>query len=399
MTNKLHCPDYYINVDFPESLFFAEVYLKLTIPERDVLYIHGDTAIIGHDKGIALCPIANYHNILSHKVDLTINTGSMQEMSDEYVAYYMDAIQKANCDHFFSFNYFNQRIERQLEGMNCAAPVMGKDWSCTFRAYHHADMERGGMAEIFYSRTCKPEELLTRAEAAVRRPSPSNGLEFLELFDDVRGVDRADLLIEAAASAVLGMPYIPREALWLARKVQPTSYAERAFLYLLEKQAAGVDVSRTQDGSVRGHVDGGVVFADGLSYPIAQQTGGMLEGCMEMLGAVQLVGWAGDLARNLPVEAIVASVNGKLISKAVPIGRREDIEAGYGNGVQPAKFRIKVPLPGEPGQGIPEVCVFGLTSDHKAVPLSASGLPAGTIAHIVTGISSKRKIYSFLGQG
>jgi putative sugar O-methyltransferase len=389
MTNQLHCPDHYIDVDFPESLFFTEVYLRLTLPECAVLYIHGDTVpATGNDKTIMLCPIAHYHNILADEVDLTVNTGSMQEMSDEYVSFYMDAIQNANCDNFFSFNYFNQRIERQLEGMNSAAPVMGEDWSCKFRAYHHADMERGGTAEMFFSRTCKPKEMLRQAEAAVRRPPPSNGSEFLELFDDVRGVDRADLLIEAAASAVLGMPYVPREALWLARKVPPTSYSERAFLHLLQKQVAGEDVSRTLDGSVRGHLDGGCVFADGLSYPIAQQTGGSLEGCMEMLGAIQLAGWAGDLARNLPVDSIVASVNGELVRKTAPIGRREDIEAGYGNGIQPTKFTMKVPLPADAGQGIPVIRVFGLTSDRKALPLSAAGLPAGTIAQVVTGITT-----------
>src|SRR5262249_22509128 len=153
----------------------------------------------------------NIDLLLDRPIDLAINTGSMQEMSDDYVDFYMERIDRSQIKCFYSWNYFAQPIAGRPEAMNVAAPVMGGDWSAEYKVYY--DSQTAGTAEMLFARTGKDAQLLARAKAAVAAGPPTDNAAFLELFDAVRRVERGSLLMDAAANAIVGLPYIPREAI------------------------------------------------------------------------------------------------------------------------------------------------------------------------------------------
>ena len=368
MTNGLHRPETYIDVDFPESLFYAEVYLRAALPKLDIVYVHENEALTaGAGPRLVLCPIHNIDAVLSAP-DLIVNTGSMQEMSDDYVAFYTEKIERSNARLFYSFNNFAQPISDRLEMMNFAAPTMGPDWSTEFKAFHPGQRSR---AEMLLVRSGATPQSIRAAEAAVTGPDPSGGAAFLDLFDAVRRAQRSDLLLEAAAKAIVGMPYIPKEALWLCRSAKPKSATGRAILQMLERYAAESDIHAVQEHAVDGWVEGGAVVVDGLRYPIIDSTGGAIEAVMELEGAAEIAGWAGDLRSNRPALTIVAATDGAVVARTVPIGPRKDIEAGYGDGLRPAQFSIKVPLT-KASAGAPLVRLFAISFDQKAIALAAT---------------------------
>ena len=370
MTNGLHRPDIYIDVDFPESLFYAEVYLRSAAPDIDVVYLHEGVALDpAHRPRIVLCPIANMEAVLGLPIDLIVNTGSMQEMSDEYVAFYMDKIERSTAKRFYSLNYFSLPFAGRHESMNMAAPTMGRDWSTELEVLHPA--ERPNTAEILFLRTGETPDALCVAEAALSREPPTDAAAFLSLFNAVRRVDRSDLLMDAAAKAVLGMPYVPKEALWLARRAAPTSATGKVVLRMLEQMAAESDLYQIQDRTVSGRIDDDKLLVDGICFSIVDRSGGSIEAVMELVGAAEVAGWAGDSRSNRPASAIVAAVNGIVVARTAPVGRRQDIEAGYGSGIQPAQFTMRVPLPEACPGSVPLIRTFALTVDNKAAPLDA----------------------------
>jgi putative sugar O-methyltransferase len=128
LTNDLHRPGQYVDIDFPESLFYAEIFFKLSFPEQELLYMDDSTdglAINASAAPIVLCPIKRIASLSDLHIDLCVNTGSLQEMSEEYVQFYTKWLDHANVETFYSANYFGQPIDQLMEGMNFGAPVMG----------------------------------------------------------------------------------------------------------------------------------------------------------------------------------------------------------------------------------------------------------------------------------
>jgi hypothetical protein len=184
MTNGLHRPERYIDVDFPESLFYAEVYLRATMPNCSLTYVHaGDRLPPSSETQFVLCPIPHMDVAFQAPNDLLINTGSMQEMTDDYVAFYMRVIEWSPCNMFYSCNYFGQPIDSaRQESMNIGAPVMAKTWKTAYRRFGGG--KEGGTAECFFVRVGE-EDCIPAAEAALRKP-PADAAGFLDVFDAVR---------------------------------------------------------------------------------------------------------------------------------------------------------------------------------------------------------------------
>lgn len=363
MTNGLHRPDTYITVDFPESLFYAEVYVRTVLPDVDLVYVHrGETLPPARGPRIVLCPIHAIDSVLSAP-DLIVNTGSMQEMSDDYVRFYTDCIERSATQQFYSFNNFAQPLTERLETMNLAAPTMSPRWSAVYRKFHPGYRSR---AEMHFVRTGDSADALSTAQQAIDAPDPIDGDTFLALFEAVRRAGNSDALLEAAAKAVSGMPYIPKEALWLARAASPTSAVGRVVWNMLEDIAASADVARAEDHSVTGMVEAGSLQEGDRQHPIVAQFAGSVESVMELEGAVAVAGWTGDLNASQPAQSILAAVNGKIVAKTVPVGRRADIEAGYGPGVRPTQFALNVPL-SHGGATPPLVQIFATMADGRAV--------------------------------
>jgi putative sugar O-methyltransferase len=88
LTNSIAPAESYVIVDIPECLFFAEIALKTEFGDH-VGYFDG------HDPGtkILLVPIP-YLGDLTRPVDLVVNTGSMQEMTDEWIDFYTEWLAK-----------------------------------------------------------------------------------------------------------------------------------------------------------------------------------------------------------------------------------------------------------------------------------------------------------------
>lgn len=215
MKNGIHRPSLYVDVDFPESLFYAEVYLRTTMPDTPLVYLDDEREV--PEVGIVLCPIARFAKLLEGiDIDLVVNTGSMQEMSEPYVQFYMDAIERARCDTLYSANYFAQPIDELMESMNFAAPVLSPNWLTEFACYYESRPR--GVAEVLYRRTGHRPGAEREIRQLLAEGAPRTGEEFLKLFDLARRLDESGSLAQIVRATIERMPYIPKETLFLARR-------------------------------------------------------------------------------------------------------------------------------------------------------------------------------------
>lgn len=127
----------YTIVDLPESLFFAELFLSLNFPEAKISYSNKIEKANTEGVDFLLVPIQSIQNIYDKEFDLVINTGSLQEMPDETVRYFMDFIQsKIKVKRFYSFNYFlnNKRNFQETSGekSNLICPILDPYWETVY---------------------------------------------------------------------------------------------------------------------------------------------------------------------------------------------------------------------------------------------------------------------------
>lgn len=113
----------YVIADLPESLFYSEVCLRAEFGDQ-IGYWEGT------DPGtkvvlLPICRLNEYHD----KSDLVINVGSMQEMSDSWVDYYMDWIDQYAPKYFYSLNYVGQSLVHMYESRNFWAPHPSRAWT------------------------------------------------------------------------------------------------------------------------------------------------------------------------------------------------------------------------------------------------------------------------------
>lgn len=111
-------PDSHITlVDLPETFVFSIPYLMLTDPEK-TFYIPegrglGDSSAAGRFDYAFFSPGA-LEQLPARSFDLVINTGSMAEMSEEQVLYYVSHIKRIGRGAFFSLNEDRQGRNREL---------------------------------------------------------------------------------------------------------------------------------------------------------------------------------------------------------------------------------------------------------------------------------------------
>jgi putative sugar O-methyltransferase len=135
LTNS-YCPaTSYAIVDLPESLFFAEVYLRATLGHARVRYLGRDEAIdcrADRFRGVILCPTSRIDGLRPTCFDLITNTLSMQEMTDAYVDFYRAWLSCQPGDYFYSYNYFLQSADDRIESANVFAPRLSEHWQITW---------------------------------------------------------------------------------------------------------------------------------------------------------------------------------------------------------------------------------------------------------------------------
>src|SRR5262245_9322724 len=123
VTNTVAPAERYIIADIPESLFFAEVALRSEFGDI-VGYFDG------HDPGtrILLVPLP-YLDQFDKPVDLVINTGSMQEMTDAWIDFYIDWLSRFDTRYFYSLNYVAQPLSIMGESRNLWTQRLGPNWA------------------------------------------------------------------------------------------------------------------------------------------------------------------------------------------------------------------------------------------------------------------------------
>jgi hypothetical protein len=211
--------DSYVIVDIPESLFFAEVALKAEFGSQ-VGYFDG------HDPGtrILLVPITFLGN-LTRSADIVINTGSMQEMTDEWIDFYLEWLTKYDTRFFYSLNYVAQPISVMGESRNLWSQRLGPEWSTRHLRLDIPLLDLEGptrdFLEVLYE---KSPAMRTLKEWSIYRGHLLSKASYVEGLDLLR----QDFTIENARTFVKTvmekLPYHPKELLyvaeWLVRRGQ-----------------------------------------------------------------------------------------------------------------------------------------------------------------------------------
>lgn len=160
LTNPIRQACKYVILDLPESLFFAECFLRASLPDVKLTYAVSRNEIRQFkdaDKGVMLCPIAHNHYCDELSFDLITNTGSLGELSDEWAGFWGNWLGRQNAARFYSFNYFGNPHTKLFEGRNILSPIVPTDWQLGFIRINHAlvhvqSVERNG-AELIFTRT------------------------------------------------------------------------------------------------------------------------------------------------------------------------------------------------------------------------------------------------------
>ncbi len=127
----------YTIIDLPESLFFAHAFLSLNFPNASIAYINANKPIHLDKYDFVLIPVQFYQSLSNDEFDIVINTGSLQEMPENTVTFWMDFIQTfIKVKMFYSFNYFlnNKRIylETSKEEGNNICPILDPYWKVKY---------------------------------------------------------------------------------------------------------------------------------------------------------------------------------------------------------------------------------------------------------------------------
>ena len=215
--------DRYAVADFPECLFFAEVFLRANFPDADLLYVRepADAARAGRADFI-LCPIQHVESLKGVHFDLAVNTGSMPEMTAEWVDFWMDYLDAANVSLFYSLNYFGQPLESMAESMNAWSPRPHPRWAArllraepyfvltqTIRRFAETMYEKGDSADV---------EAASRA-FELRDHRLFDVQCMLEQMDAVRVTGDAGQMWRLLERMMQQLGWVPMEAYWLAERL------------------------------------------------------------------------------------------------------------------------------------------------------------------------------------
>jgi putative sugar O-methyltransferase len=115
--------DRYVIVDLPETLYFAETALRPIFGD-EVGYLLDETP----DTKIILVPVDRLERY-KEACDLVISIGSMQEMNDGWVNYYMKWLDDCGAEYFYSLNYAGQPVDYLRESRCLWGPRPSPQWT------------------------------------------------------------------------------------------------------------------------------------------------------------------------------------------------------------------------------------------------------------------------------
>jgi hypothetical protein len=217
LTNSLAPAESYVIVDIPECLFFAEVALKAEFGNQVGYFEDCDPG-----TRILLVPIP-YLRDLTRPSDLVINTGSMQEMTEEWIDFYTEWLTNYDTRYFYSLNYVAQPISVMGESRNLWSQRLGSEWSTRHLRLNIPLLDLEGptrdFLEVLYEKTPATRDL---SEWSIYRGhilSKGAYVEGLDLLRQCFTIENAKTFVNAVMEK---MPYHPKELLyivdWLVRQ-------------------------------------------------------------------------------------------------------------------------------------------------------------------------------------
>lgn len=229
LLNPAHRPKTYLIVDFPESLFFAEVFLKSNFDGLKVHYVADAKPLepgFVKEHTVVLCPIHHVAALGGLTLDLVVNTGSMQEMTADWIDFWMAWLQRQDCRHFYSLNYFAQPLNYLAESGNTWAPRLTPEWTTRLAKSNPAlvmQQTTRNYAEILAEKTgTAPTRAELQARYAAVRERVLDGQALLECMDIVRHGAGEDVLWDLLQRAA-ELRTVPKEAYYLAESLTKNS--------------------------------------------------------------------------------------------------------------------------------------------------------------------------------
>jgi hypothetical protein len=162
-----------------------------------------------------------YLNHLSRCADLVINTGSMQEMTDDWIDFYIRWLAKYNTRYFYSLNYIAQPISVMGESRNLWSQRLGAEWSTRHLRLNIPLLDLEGPArdflEVLYEKSPASRTLKEWSIYRGHLLSKTTYVEGLDLLRQDFTVKNAKTFVSVAQQ----LPYYPKELLyiveWLGR--------------------------------------------------------------------------------------------------------------------------------------------------------------------------------------
>jgi hypothetical protein len=181
-----------------------------------------------------LVPIP-YLGDLTRRADLVINTGSMQEMTDEWIDFYTEWLASYDARYFYSLNYVAQPISVMGESRNLWSQRLGSEWSTRHLRLNIPLLDLEGptrdFLEALYEKTPATRDL---SEWSIYRGhilSKETYVEGLDLLRQCFTIENAKTFVNVVMEK---MPYHPKELLyiveWLDRQQESEFEALRAQL-------------------------------------------------------------------------------------------------------------------------------------------------------------------------
>lgn len=104
--SKVELNSRYIICDLAESLFFSYIFLTANFPDKVILIADSDD-YDASSFDILLVPVQHFSILRNYQYEAIINTGSLQEMPDQTIHFWMQLIKSIiGKGIFYSFNYF-----------------------------------------------------------------------------------------------------------------------------------------------------------------------------------------------------------------------------------------------------------------------------------------------------
>ncbi len=206
LTNSAHRPELVAIIDIPETLIYSETLLRAELGDGEVQYISSPTSILSK-SGIILCPIANIRALENVSFDLVMNTASMQEMTDEWVEWYMAWLDRQPCRCFYSANFFANALTNMREGHNSWSPRPSPRWQLIYSGLHLG--QRNSATMLFRK---------DGDETALQNGRYAKGAEaWLGYLEIARRNRNESSLRRALDFARSEMPFVPKEAWQVAK--------------------------------------------------------------------------------------------------------------------------------------------------------------------------------------